>query len=76
MVTARKTREAVIAQREPTAAQALYPHLRQGTPEPVNQRRIPNSVADAMYPRTQPEPEPRDWRDVMWQAGGLRRKGK
>jgi hypothetical protein len=35
--------------REPTAAQALYPHLRQGTPEPVRQR-TPN-VADAMWPK-------------------------
>jgi hypothetical protein len=34
--------------REPTAAQALYPHLRQGTPEPVSQRQS-KSLAETMY---------------------------
>jgi hypothetical protein len=31
-------------------AAALYPHLKAGTPEPVQQRRQPNSVAEAMFP--------------------------
>jgi hypothetical protein len=36
--------------REPTAAEALYPHLKQAIPEPVVRRTPPNSVQDAMYP--------------------------
>jgi hypothetical protein len=35
-----------------SAAGQIWPHLRQGTPEPVEQQqREPNSVAAAMYPR-------------------------
>ena len=43
--------------REPNAAQAIYGHLPQGTPD-VAQRRDdpPASVAAAMYPRPQPQP--------------------
>jgi hypothetical protein len=34
--------------REPTAAQALWGHLRQGTPEPVKQRTP--GLGDALWP--------------------------
>ena len=37
-----------MAQREPSAAEALFPHLPRGTPDVVQQR-TPN-VADAMWP--------------------------
>jgi len=37
-----------MAQREPTAAQALFGHLPSAVPEPVKQRQ-PN-IADAMFP--------------------------
>jgi hypothetical protein len=33
----------------PTAAKAIWGHLRQGTPEPVQQRQY-KSLAEAMYP--------------------------
>ena len=42
--------------REPTAAQALFPHLQQGTPELV-QRQQPQ-LAAAMYPALAPKPTP------------------
>jgi hypothetical protein len=66
-----------VAQRNPpSAAQALYPHLKAGTPEPVQQRRKPNSLAEAMWPRPQRpkglnEEDP--WYDIIMAAGGLRR---
>jgi hypothetical protein len=34
---------------KPSAAQAVYGHLRQGTPEPVQQRQS-KSLAETMYP--------------------------
>jgi hypothetical protein len=61
-----------------TAAGQIWPHLAQGTPDEVQQRRKPNSLADALYPRTQP-PRPRGldeenpWYDIMMAAAGLRR---
>jgi hypothetical protein len=38
-----------MAQREPSAAQAIWGHLRQGTPEPVKGRQS-KSLAETMYP--------------------------
>jgi hypothetical protein len=48
-----------VAQREPSAAQALYPHLRQGTPKPVEQRRT-GSIADAIFPGLSREAKARE----------------
>jgi hypothetical protein len=41
----------------PSAAQSLYPHLKSGTPDVVQQRRQ-GSVADAMFPSLAPKPKP------------------
>ena len=44
--------------REPTAAEALYGHLPQGTPSEV-ERKQPvhrNGLAEALYPRPKPAP--------------------
>jgi hypothetical protein len=68
--------------RPPTAAAALYPHLKSGTPDVVQRRSEPASVAAAMYPRPRPKPknpylEPmteQEWRDQLWELAGLRRK--
>jgi hypothetical protein len=38
-----------MAQREPSAARALWGHLRQGTPEPIRQRQS-KSLAETLYP--------------------------
>jgi hypothetical protein len=64
-----------------SAAAALYPHLKSGTPDVVQHGRR-DSVADAMYPRPKPPPknpylEPMtesEWRDQLWALVGLRRK--
>jgi hypothetical protein len=68
-----------MTQPKPSAAQALYPHLARGTPDEVEQRRKPNSVAEAMWPRPQPQ-RPREsmfeeypWTERMLAAGALRR---
>jgi hypothetical protein len=42
--------------REPSAAQALYGHLKSGAREPV-ERRQGGSIADAMYPSLVPKPK-------------------
>jgi hypothetical protein len=58
----------------PSAAQALYPNLAQGTPNEVEQRRQP-TLAAAMWPRP-PAPSPREvWHDRFMEMVGLRRKG-
>jgi hypothetical protein len=44
--------------REPTAAQALFPHLRQGTPDPVEQQRPASSLAQSMFSSLAPKPKP------------------
>jgi hypothetical protein len=50
-----------MTQREPpSAAAALYPHLRQGTPNEVEQRRAPNSIGDAMWPSLSPSAKAHD----------------
>jgi hypothetical protein len=67
--------------RAPTAAASLYPHLKSGTPDVVDQRRQ-GTVAEAMYPRPKPplknpylEPMTEtEWRDQLWALAGLRRK--
>jgi hypothetical protein len=40
----------------PSAAQALYGHLKTGTPDVVERRRELSSVADAMYSHLRPPP--------------------
>jgi hypothetical protein len=70
-----------MAQRGPSAAQALYGHLKSGAREPV-QRRQGGSIAEALYPRPKlplknPYLEPmteQAWRDQLWELAGLRRK--
>jgi hypothetical protein len=64
--------------KQPTAAQALFPHLRQGTPPEVEQRRQP-SIAEAMYPRPKdrrlsPDELREAWHDHLWALVGIRRK--
>jgi hypothetical protein len=68
--------------RLPSAAAALYPHLKSGTPDVVQRRPEPASVAAAMYPRPKPplrnpylEPMTEtEIRDQLWELAGLRRK--
>jgi hypothetical protein len=43
--------------REPTAAGQIWPHLRQGTPEPVEQQQRNESVASAMWPSRNAQPK-------------------
>ena len=47
-----------MAQREPSAAQALYGHLKSGAPEIIERRQQPSSVAAAMFPSLVPKPPP------------------
>jgi hypothetical protein len=48
--------------RPPSAAEALFPHLKSGTPAIVERRREPASVADALYSHLRPpQPAPRNW---------------
>jgi hypothetical protein len=42
----------------PSAAAALYSHLPSAARAPVQQRRTPQSVADALYPALAPKPQP------------------
>ena len=42
---------------QPTAAGALYPNLKSGTPEPVQRRHgHDNGIAQTMYPRPKAQP--------------------
>jgi hypothetical protein len=43
----------------PSAAQALYGHLKSGMRDVVERRDQPTSIADALYPR--PQPAPTNW---------------
>jgi hypothetical protein len=53
-----------MTQREPpSAAAALYPHLKAGTPSEVEPRRTP-TLAEAMYPRPKP-PTPNPYREIL-----------
>jgi hypothetical protein len=64
-----------------SAAQSLYPHLKSGTPDPV-ERRQGGSIAEALYPRPKPplrnpyleSMSEAEWRDQLWALAGLRRK--
>ena len=47
-----------MTQREPSAAAALFPHLKAGTPDVVEPRQQPASVAAAMFPDLVPKPQP------------------
>jgi hypothetical protein len=70
-----------MAEHKPSAAQALYGHLKSGAREPI-ERRQGGSLAEVMYPR--PEPPPKnpylspmseaEWRDQLWALAGLRKK--
>jgi hypothetical protein len=54
-----------------TAAGQIYPHLPSADREPVQQRRTPNSVADAMWPQLTlkpPKPAPRPPEEVAREA--------
>ena len=55
-----------MTQREPSAAAALFPHLKAGTPDVVEPRQQPASVAAAMFPDLVPKPQPpvNRWRDA------------
>jgi hypothetical protein len=65
----------------PSAAQALYGHLKSGAREPV-ERRQSSSLAETMYQRPKPplknpylEPMTEtEWRNQLWELAGLRRK--
>ena len=59
----------------PSAAQALYPHLRQGTPSEVQQRRTSNSVADGMWPGLSREAKQREAEQARW-ANELAQRNK
>jgi hypothetical protein len=71
-----------MTQREPSAAQALYGHLKSGAREPLERRQSGGSIAEALYPRPKPAPknpylEPMteaEWRDQFFEMCGLRRK--
>ena len=47
-----------MAQREPSAAEALFPHLPRGTPDVVQRPERNESVAAAMWPSLVPKPPP------------------
>jgi hypothetical protein len=58
-----------MANREPSAAQALYGHLKSGAREIVERRQQPASVAAAMFPSLVPKPPapaPRPARSLEW----------
>jgi hypothetical protein len=48
-----------MADREPSAAAALYRHLPSAGREPVQQRRAAQSIADAMFPALASQPKPK-----------------
>jgi hypothetical protein len=50
----------------PSAAAALYPHLRQGTPNEVERRRAPNSIGEAMWPSLSREAKAHDAAQARW----------
>jgi hypothetical protein len=70
-----------MAQRPPSAAQAIFPNLPRGTRDVVEQRAEPRSVADAVYGHLRPpQPKPpthaevkQAWVDRMLELSGLRR---
>jgi hypothetical protein len=52
-----------MAQREPTAAEAIYGHLPSGSSTEVEQRRA-SSLGEAMWPRPKPKP-PNPYRESL-----------
>jgi hypothetical protein len=56
-------------QRNPTAAQALYPHLPTKV-EREQPRQEASPLAQSMWPRDKP---PEDWTEKFWRLVGLRR---
>jgi hypothetical protein len=66
-----------VAQREPSAAAALYPNL--PSSERPEQTQTGPRLSEAMWPRAEPKPlSPQElreaWRDHLMQLAGLRRK--
>jgi hypothetical protein len=60
-----------MTQREPSAAAALYGHLKTGTPDVVQRKRDSVSVADAVYGHLrppQPKPSVNRWREAAARA--------
>ena len=55
-----------MAQREPTAAQSLYPNLPSGA-RPERQQRTPN-IADAMWPSLSRAAKAREADQALWDA--------
>jgi len=51
-----------------SAAASIWSHLPAGTPNEVERRRTPDSVADAMWPSLAPQPQPKlqsnRWREA------------
>jgi hypothetical protein len=67
-----------MAQRSPpSAAAALYPHLKSSDQAPKQQRGVQPSLAEALHP-SPPKPDPHDvWQERYWELVGLRKlKGK
>jgi hypothetical protein len=74
-----------MTQREPSAVQALYGHLKSGSREIVQRRHEPGSVASAMFPSLVPQsmPQPKlqpptpvnRWRQV-WAEANARAWGR
>jgi hypothetical protein len=56
-----------MSERPRSAAASLYPHLKSGTPEPMQQRERSGTVADAMYAHLRPPAPkpPNPWRDSL-----------
>jgi hypothetical protein len=65
--------------REPSAAEALYPTLRQALPDELPPRRS-SSVASAMYPRKpstpSPDPKQESYLRYMKAMGFVRKEGR
>jgi len=67
---------------EPTAAAALYPHLKTGTPDVVQRPKRNENVAQAMWPSLAPRAQRRlspdelreAWHEHLWSLVGIRRK--
>jgi hypothetical protein len=63
-----------VVDREPSAAQALYGHLKSGARDVVQRQREPNSVADAMFGHLKPpapKPAPNRYRESIVNLAAL-----
>jgi hypothetical protein len=57
----------------PSAAEALFPHLKSSDQAPKQQQQRSGSLAESMYPPA-PKPDPRDvWKEYQLELVGLRR---